>query len=79
MAFGYLCRARNFISELQSFLFFHIHLSCLVRLYWDRFMDDDGCKDRSGDGCETRGIWVHTRMVYEMNDSDSSAKSLKKH
>lgn len=34
MAFGYLCRASNFISELQSFLFFHINLSCLVLCIW---------------------------------------------
>ena len=55
VAFGFLCCARNLVTELQSsgVVFFHINLSCLVRLHLDRFMEDGRSKDRSGDGGET--------------------------
>ena len=42
-------------------------------------MEDGSSKHGSGDGAETRGIRVHTRRVYEMDDSRDAVSVCGKH
>lgn len=48
----------------------------LLRLFLDRFMEDGSSKDGSGDGGETWGMRVHTRRVYETNESHGGVCNL---